>query len=163
MSPTLIHYHMDHSRFLPWLICKFPPISEKPHLYHLPFIYLILVHVNVHFQYIQVAVSELLAYSPGANNLLSTVLVCRVFHLQSYRFDWFPELLKSASSPLSPSGRMFHTFRLSYHRLHSFLGPFNRLNNFLSLHTLRFIPWVVKFFGSWEACNVMYLVQYHAE
>ena len=30
----LIHYHMDHSSFLTWLVCKFHPNSESPGFHH---------------------------------------------------------------------------------------------------------------------------------
>ena len=41
MSPTQIHYHMDHSSFLPLLIYNLPLQKWKPHSHHQPSIYLI--------------------------------------------------------------------------------------------------------------------------
>lgn len=51
-SPTLVHYPMDHSRFLSLLICKFLLQQWKPGFHHLPFSYLI-----VHFPYTCIPVS----------------------------------------------------------------------------------------------------------
>lgn len=86
---------------------------------HFPLAYLI-----VHFQYTCIAASELFIYTPVVNNFITT----RCLHAVSFdcsltdsiNFQSYPLFL--SPFPLSPSVRLFHTFRLSYHSLHPFPG-----------------------------------------
>ena len=66
MSPTLIHYCLEHFSLLSLLILTSHSNSEKPGSYHLPLIYLI-----VQFQDTCRVVLELLTHVPTGNNFIN--------------------------------------------------------------------------------------------
>ena len=107
MSPTLIHYHMDHSKLsLCFFVMSFFN-SEKPGFYHLSHIYLIF-----QLQYEFWAVFIMLTHIPMGNNFMnySTQLMYSFFCPNPYILLSFPKLLRSASFSPIPSVRQFYTF-----------------------------------------------------